>query len=116
MLFLCEHETQGMAYQEALASDVPVLSWDPGTWLDPNCRVWEDRPVPATTVPYFSSTCGDRFTGIHDFNAALDRFITNSGQYAPRQWVAENLSMQKSAELYLRAYFHAAGRALTIRS
>ena len=25
MLFLCESETQGMAYQEALASNVPVL-------------------------------------------------------------------------------------------
>ena len=32
MVFLCEHETQGMAYQEALASGVPVIAWDPGTW------------------------------------------------------------------------------------
>src|SRR5262249_429032 len=35
MLFLCEHETQGLAYQEALASNVPVLAWDNGFWLDP---------------------------------------------------------------------------------
>ncbi|HEU4642891.1 MAG TPA: hypothetical protein VFS44_10600, partial [Gemmatimonadaceae bacterium] len=35
MVFLCEHETQGLAYQEALACNVPVLAWDQGYWLDP---------------------------------------------------------------------------------
>jgi hypothetical protein len=30
LVFLCEHETQAIAYQEALASNVPVLAWDNG--------------------------------------------------------------------------------------
>ena len=109
MVFLCEHETQGMAYQEALACNVPVLAWDPGTWLDPNSKKWEDHPVPATTVPYFSDECGDRFSGLSDFGVALDRFLTNLNRYEPRRWVAENLSMQRSADLYLHAYRKAAG-------
>jgi hypothetical protein len=27
LIFLCEHETQGLAYQEALSANVPVLAW-----------------------------------------------------------------------------------------
>ena len=35
MIFICEHETQGLAYQEALSSNVPVLAWDEGEMVDP---------------------------------------------------------------------------------
>ncbi len=36
MIFLCEHETQGIAYQQALSSGVPILAWDRrGFWQDP---------------------------------------------------------------------------------
>ncbi|MFM7886158.1 MAG: glycosyltransferase family 1 protein, partial [Pseudanabaena sp.] len=37
MLFLCEHETQGIAYQQALSCGVPILAWDRGGfWQDPS--------------------------------------------------------------------------------
>ncbi len=35
LIFLCEHETQGLAYQEALATGIPVLAWDEGNLVDP---------------------------------------------------------------------------------
>ncbi len=36
MIFLCEHETQGLAYQQALSCNVPILAWDRGGyWRDP---------------------------------------------------------------------------------
>lgn len=110
MLFLCEHETQGMAYQEALASNVPVIAWDQGLWLDPNRRMWEPLDVPATSVPYFAAQCGERFKGLDDFFPTLDRFLAKLSTYAPRAWVAENLTPVASGELYLRAYYHAAAR------
>src|SRR5271165_4106439 len=111
MLFLCEHETQGMAYQEALASNVPVLAWDQGFWLDPNRSKWEPDPVPATSVPYFSDACGERFTGLDDFPATLERFLAKMPAYAPRRWVDSHLSPVTSGELYLRAYYSAAAHA-----
>src|ERR1700683_2186830 len=30
MIFLCEHETQGIAYQQTLACGAPILAWDRG--------------------------------------------------------------------------------------
>lgn len=110
VLFLCEHETQGMAYQEAMASNVPILAWDQGYWLDPNRPRWEPNPVPATSVPYFGPECGERFGyhGADDFSHALDRFLANRPNYAPRAWVIENLSFEESARLYLEAYDRAA--------
>ena len=108
MIFLCEHETQGMAYQEAMATNVPILAWDQGFWLDPNRPKWEEMPVPASSVPYFSSECGETFTGATDFAAQLDTFLERRSTYTPRAWVAKNLSFQTSAELYMRAYANAA--------
>jgi len=36
MIVLSGHESQGIAYQEALSAGVPVLAWDPGFVFDPN--------------------------------------------------------------------------------
>jgi hypothetical protein len=115
LLFLCEHETQGMAYQEAMASNVPVLAWDQGYWLDPNRPLWEPHPVPASSVPYFGPECGERFGyhGADDFPPALDRFLAARESYTPRAWVAEHLSFEQSAQLYLEAYDRA-GRDLRV--
>jgi hypothetical protein len=35
MVFLCEHETQGLALQQTLSCDIPVFAWDlGGVWQD----------------------------------------------------------------------------------
>lgn len=104
MLFLCEHETQGMAYQECLASNVPVLAWDNGYWLDPVRPQYSPDPVPASSVPYFSGECGERFAGIDEFPAALDRFQQRMPGYEPRAYVMRELSFERSAARYIDAY------------
>jgi hypothetical protein len=108
MLFLCEHETQGLAYQEAMASNVPILAWDQGLWLDPQRLRYETEPVRASSVPYFAPQCGETFTGVDDFQAVLDRFLARLGSYTPRRYVAENLSLESSARRYWEAYVAAA--------
>jgi hypothetical protein len=108
VLFLCEHETQGIAYQEALASNVPVLAWDNGFWLDPNRAKYEPEPVPASSVPYFSPECGERFRDAGEFEAALDRFWANLDRYEPRRYVTRELSLERSADAYMDYYTRAA--------
>ena len=108
MIFLCEHETQGMAYQECLAANVPILAWDNGYWLDPRRTEYTTEPVPASSVPYFSPECGERFAGIDDFDNALALFLERLAGYQPRAYVKRELSFASSAALYMAAYESAA--------
>ena len=62
MIFCCEHETQGIAYQEALACDIPILAWDRGGhWQDPSFYPHRVQYGPVTSVPYWDERCGDTF-------------------------------------------------------
>jgi glycosyltransferase involved in cell wall biosynthesis len=108
LIWLCENETQGLAYQEAMASGLPVLAWDRGYWADPQWRDHFEAPPPASSVPFFSDACGERFVGMADLGARLDEFLSRRDAYRPRDYVVRDLSAARSAELYANAYFAAA--------
>jgi glycosyltransferase involved in cell wall biosynthesis len=97
MLFLSEWETQGIAYQEALSSNVPVLAWERGRM---DCPPWPS--VPASSVPYFSGECGVKFRRLEEFDERLDEFL--SRRFRPRSYVLENLSVEDCALRYLRIF------------
>ncbi|MFO0590947.1 MAG: WecB/TagA/CpsF family glycosyltransferase [Polyangiaceae bacterium] len=109
MVYLCQHETQGIACAEAMACDVPILAWDQGEWLDPTRFRYGTPRVPASSVPYFDATCGVRFARPEDLEDALDRFLAGAPGFAPRAFVARRLSLQASADLYEAALRRAAG-------
>ena len=104
LLFLCEHETQGMAYQEAMASGLPVLAWDPGFWQDPlQRRLGIHEPIASSSVPYFDDSCGVTFYSPSDFDRSLQRFL--EGKFHPREFVERCLNPTRSASLYASSYF-----------
>ena len=103
MIFLCEHETQGIAYQEALSSNVPVLALDEGTLMDPLQKRFASPDLRVSSVPYFDATCGETFVPA-GFGAALERFMRNRDAYRPRDYVSNHLSMRQAAANYLRMY------------
>jgi hypothetical protein len=106
LLFLCEHETQGLAYQEAMSSGLPVLAWDRGYWADPVWNMFEQAPPPpASSVPFFSPECGETFRGVDDFDRTLDAFISKRSTYSPRSYVARALDPALSAKIYADQYF-----------
>jgi len=106
MIFLCEHESQGLAYQECLSSGVPVLAWDQGWCLDPNRFKWGQPQIPATSVPYFDERCGLKFHNASEFPGRLDAFWARlqARSFKPRDYIVENLTVEKCAEAYLRFF------------
>ena len=106
MIFLCEHESQGLAYQECLSSGVPVLAWDQGRCLDPNRFAWGQPDIPATSVPYFDERCGERFAGPEELEEKLSLFMerVHAATYRPREFVMENLTLQRCAQRFLEFF------------
>lgn len=105
MVFLCEHETQGMAYQEALASNVPIIAWDHGWWTDPVWPAFSEAPIPATSVPLFSPDCGEKFRMISEFPKVFEKFWAKLDSYTPRGFIQKEVSFKKSADTYCKYYF-----------
>lgn len=106
MIFLCAHESQGLACQECLSCNVSVLAWDPGRCLDPERFKWGQPEIPATSVPYFDERCGLKFQHASEFSRRLDEFLhkVESAQLRPRDFILENLTLKKCAESYLRLF------------
>lgn len=103
MIFLSAHESQGIAYQEAMSCGVPIVAWDPGFSMNPDgCWVSKGR-VPTTSVPYFGPECGRTFGTMDQFDAALDEVLDLqlSGQLDPRSFVLRHLSYARSTEILL---------------
>src|SRR5581483_12040637 len=98
-------ETQGLAYQEAMASNVPILAWDQGYWLDPQWKKYSSSPPPTSSVPFFSPACGEKFRNIAEFGAALDHFMEKRESYQPHDYIAKNLNFEASAKIYADQYF-----------
>jgi hypothetical protein len=104
MIFLCEHETQGIAYQQALSCGVPILAWDRGGfWKDPSYFPDKVQFAPVSSVPYWDDRCGIKFKAINEFPARLEAFLDqlNHQRFAPRDYILENLTLEKCAQRYV---------------
>lgn len=103
LLFLCEHESQGLAYQQAMSSGVPVLAWSPGQWLDPVRFACGEVNTASTSVPFFDERCGVIFSSLLDFPEQLEVFCDKlrRGVFRPRDYVLENLTLAGCALRYV---------------
>ena len=104
MLFLSSHESQGLAYQECLATNVPVLAWDQGFCLDPNRFQWGTPVIPASSVPYFDPRCGERFKNLDEFDGKLNKFLDRlqADGFSPRDFIMEKLTLEKCSAKFLK--------------
>ncbi len=104
MVFIGQHETQGIAYQQALSCGVPILAWDQGGfWLDPSYFPHKVQFAPVSSVPYWDERCGVKFKYISEFPTKLEEFLDklNHQQFAPRDYILENLTLEKCAKHYV---------------
>ena len=105
VIFLCEHETQGLAYQQILATNIPIMAWDRGGyWQDPYYYPHKVQYSPVSSVPYWDDRCGVKFSSFKGFTEVIDSFLQNLNRFSPRSYILENLTLEKSAEQYLKIY------------
>lgn len=105
MIFLCEHETQGIAYQQALSCNVPILAWDRGGyWQDPTYFPDRVKFQPVTSVPYWDDRCGRVFNRIEKFVEQWQQFWEEYShtRFSPRDYILETLTLECSARKYLK--------------
>jgi hypothetical protein len=102
-IFLCEHETQGLAYQQILSTNTPILAWDRGGyWQDPEYYPDRVKYGPVSSVPYWDERCGTKFTNATDFKENLGKFLADFNSFKPREYIVEKLSFEICATAYLK--------------
>lgn len=104
MVFLCEHETQGIAYQQALSSGVPIYAWERGGfWQDPSYYPDRVRHAPVSSVPYWDDRCGHKFVDAVEFADGWHNFWRKASKdgFRPRELIVEQLTLERCANWYL---------------
>ena len=95
-IILGAHESQGFAIEEALSCNVPLLVWNVSSM---NQEEGVNYPeFKATTIPYWDERCGEYFYNKTEFESKYNEFISKLNTYKPREFVLENLSVEKCAE------------------
>ena len=94
-IWLGSHESQGFAFQECLASNVPILLWDVLSMMDEYGSYSEYRGrknLFATTATQWSSACGERILHAYEFEAGLRNIYQYIERYTPRDFILSRVN------------------------
>jgi len=85
-------ESQGIAIQEMMAVGKPLLVWDVKEWD----YMGNDYKVPASSVPYWSDTCGEKFYSEDEFEFTFQKFYDRIDRYNSKSLFNSQLSYKVS--------------------
>lgn len=101
VIWIGRHESQGFAFQETLASNVPILLWDVHSCYDEYSNGYQFesyRPtgleLTATVANVWTPECGVRFYEAGEFESAFHEIVKNLDSYRPRICIEETLSLE----------------------
>lgn len=102
-IILDSSESQGLAIEEMLALDLPLVVFDITT-LDQKTH-GSPKEYVATSVPYFDHSCGYSSSHIEEFKQLVLRIDRETNtptgkhlQFQPRQFILNTLSLKKQAQ------------------
>ena len=97
VIWLGGYESQGIALEEALSCNIPMLvldkKYEKGI-LDEN----------STSIPYFDDRCGIVLKDIANMDKSLDIMEKEYRKFSPRDFILENLDAEKQARKFLDLY------------
>jgi hypothetical protein len=92
-LFLAECESQGIAYQEVLSTNTPMVVFGRDS------HTYKGIDYPASPAPYWDSRCGlVVHNDVQAIGDAIDRLVESA--WNPRAFVLENLGLRQRAREY----------------
>lgn len=97
LVYLSPSESQGFALFEAWERNVPTLVWSPGQWQY-GAYSWYDAKISA---PYLTDACGIFFKKNEDFAPAFQLFRARSSLFAPRAYVEEFFTLEKTTHHFI---------------
>jgi glycosyltransferase involved in cell wall biosynthesis len=112
VIWLGRHETQGIALQEALATNVPMIVCEVptlGHWT-PNEKeggLFDDKDnaySKAEVAPYFDERCGIKIRDVFAIKTSIEHMENTWNSFSPRNYILENLSLEKQARDFVMLY------------
>jgi glycosyltransferase involved in cell wall biosynthesis len=111
-VWLGRQESQGIALQEALAANVPVLVCDVsyvGHWVASKREMGifnkeENEYRNTTSAPYFDNSCGIKIKDLNCLSEAVDYMERNWQGFSPRDYILKNFNLEKQARELLTIY------------
>lgn len=93
-------ESQGIAIQEMMSCNLPLFVWDVEFWIDRG----EEYKVKSTSVPYWDEKCGIKEINKNLIFEKFELFLKNISFFKPRNYVIDNLSLEKQASELIRIF------------
>jgi hypothetical protein len=97
VVWVGRHESQGFAFQETLAMNVPILVWDVRTMCEEigsnGNPAYSDGTLDATVASYWSDECGIKFYDASEFSGKFDEMMGRYTEFEPRKFVERELSL-----------------------
>lgn len=108
IIWLGRQESQGLALQEALALNIPILVCDVHSvgYCDSGGEFNEEEKdyKNTTSAPYFSDACGLKIKDFLELNNAVDFMEQNIQKFQPREYILKNLNLEKQAKDLILLY------------
>lgn len=98
-IILDAHESQGFAIEEALSCNVPLLVWNTKVMSQEYGSNYPN--IPCTTIPYWDERCGEYFFNANELEDKFNTFVSKLNTYQPRQYIIDNLSVEKCSIYYI---------------
>ena len=98
-IILDKSETQGIAVQELMSTNLPLFVID----YQNNEYIGLDS-FEFSSVPYWSNKCGERIFDIKDFDVKMDLFIKNIQSYSPKEFIEKNLSPEQIRKTFIKEF------------
>lgn len=100
-VFLLDNcESQGIAIQEIMSSNIPMFVWDVSYWED--CG--EEYKTKASSIPYWDERCGAFETNKDNIEFSFVDFLNKFGFFNPRSYILENLTLENQVKQILKQF------------